>query len=389
MDAAAGAGENVFRISFTASVADVDGNVESCEWFFDDGIRRLASPGTPGQDHVYERGGARWAKLVACDNRGAVAEARVDFVLNEAPIAAISPRIASGPAPLEVTFSAQDSLDDGSVTAYEWQLDGKTDPRADGATASYAFSTPGIHTVTLHVTDDRGIRSAPADAHVRALGAAASVPDVVSILAPSECETVTWTSAQGLRFEHVNVGRFPDPHLYWETHDDSPNVTRSGVFNDPPDRASAREYCGSSVQTGSLTVFYDIRFPGSYAGLFVWLNRDAADLLYVQAHPDEYTLNAQLKGTPRVAKLELKLPGVGWFYAYAKLVEGTGGWVDWSVPLGDMTYLKPWSATERMEFVLTLENRSSLNEEELAGTLSIGKVFLSRTAGGRASGPSG
>jgi PKD repeat protein len=57
-----------------------------------------------------------------------------------------------------VTFDAANATDpDGSVAAYEWDVDGDETPEATGETATHAFGSAGDHPVTLTVTDDAGL----------------------------------------------------------------------------------------------------------------------------------------------------------------------------------------------------------------------------------------
>ncbi|WP_321496075.1 PKD domain-containing protein [uncultured Desulfobacter sp.] len=54
-----------------------------------------------------------------------------------------------------IAFDASPSLDDdGEILSYEWDFDGDGTADATGLLASYSFSSPGTHTVTLTVKDD-------------------------------------------------------------------------------------------------------------------------------------------------------------------------------------------------------------------------------------------
>ena len=71
------------------------------------------------------------------------------------PVASIFSNSSSGIAPLTVNFDGSGSYDpDGEIVSYDWDFgDGTTD---SGETVSHTFSDPGMHTVTLTVTDDQG-----------------------------------------------------------------------------------------------------------------------------------------------------------------------------------------------------------------------------------------
>jgi PKD repeat protein len=77
-------------------------------------------------------------------------------VQNQPPLAAFSASPLQGPAPLAVAFDASASADpDGAIAAYGWALgDGAT--TASGVTVTHTYQDPGVYTVRLTVTDDRG-----------------------------------------------------------------------------------------------------------------------------------------------------------------------------------------------------------------------------------------
>ena len=77
---------------------------------------------------------------------------------NQAPVAAFSYAPAPAVAAEPVTFTAEATDPDGSVTAWSWDLgDGTT---ASGPVVTHTYRTTGEQRVTLTVTDDDGERSA-------------------------------------------------------------------------------------------------------------------------------------------------------------------------------------------------------------------------------------
>lgn len=77
---------------------------------------------------------------------------------NSSPVAAFTRDPWSGNAPLMVSFNASGSYDsDGSIVSYEWDF--KDGHFGTGATTTHAFSTAGIYSVKLTVTDNEGARN--------------------------------------------------------------------------------------------------------------------------------------------------------------------------------------------------------------------------------------
>ncbi len=73
------------------------------------------------------------------------------------PSAAIAAAPLSGVAPLTVSFSSSGSSDpDGAIVAYEWTF-GDGSAAAMGTAASHLYSTAGVYTATLKVTDNSGL----------------------------------------------------------------------------------------------------------------------------------------------------------------------------------------------------------------------------------------
>jgi hypothetical protein len=62
--------------------------------------------------------------------------------------------------PHEVTFDASDSSDpEGQLVAYEWDFDGDGEIDATGETVQHTFDAPGLHEVTVTVTDSQTLRA--------------------------------------------------------------------------------------------------------------------------------------------------------------------------------------------------------------------------------------
>ncbi|MCC5841199.1 MAG: PKD domain-containing protein [Opitutales bacterium] len=74
--------------------------------------------------------------------------------LSAPPVASFTATPTSGGLPLSVAFNAAASSSPAGIASYAWDFgDGTT---ATGATASHTYTTPGIHKVSLRVTDNAG-----------------------------------------------------------------------------------------------------------------------------------------------------------------------------------------------------------------------------------------
>ncbi len=162
-------------VAFDGSTsADPDGTVASYAWTFGDGsTSTLAKP-----THVYAAAGSYTVTLTVTDNLG-LASAPVSHVVtvtaaNQAPVAAFT----SVPTNLSVAFDGSTSADpDGTVASYAWTFgDGSTSTLAK---PTHVYAAAGSYTVTLTVTDNQGLASAPVS-HVVTVTAPANQPPVAA-----------------------------------------------------------------------------------------------------------------------------------------------------------------------------------------------------------------
>ena len=138
-------------VAFSSSASvDSDGTITSYSWAFGDGgTSTSANP-----SHTYANPGSYTATLTVTDDDGATHSASVvvTVTLNNAPTAGINASPASGPAPLNVSFSST-STDDGTIVSYAWTFgDGGT---STSANPSHTYAA-GSYTASLTVTDDGG-----------------------------------------------------------------------------------------------------------------------------------------------------------------------------------------------------------------------------------------
>ncbi len=80
--------------------------------------------------------------------------------LAQAPLAVFIATPTTGEAPLTVSFDASGSSDpDGTISQYEWDFNNDGTVDATGVTVTHTFSTAGLYTVVLTVTDSTGLKS--------------------------------------------------------------------------------------------------------------------------------------------------------------------------------------------------------------------------------------
>jgi WD40 repeat protein/uncharacterized caspase-like protein len=173
-------------VSYNGSTSsDPDGTISSFKWDFGDGAATWGESVT----HVFTRSGTYTVTLTVTDNDGAS-----DFTskpinvpdVNTPPEARFTfsppnPDTSSG-----VSFNGSTSSDsDGTIRTFKWNFgDGSSD---DGKYVTHRFSSPGMYTMTLTVTDD-DVESA-------------STSETITIRKPNvlPVASFTWSRSEGTR----------------------------------------------------------------------------------------------------------------------------------------------------------------------------------------------
>ena len=186
--------ENLSTYTYTAIVMpdvfkDSDGSIVSYSWVFPDGVNldggvtmrddefTLTTSNNPNPMPSWDTPGIKSAELTVTDDDGSSAYAVLSIsVLNQIPVAdfivktttsgtsIIDFRVEDGQVETPYTFDGRTSFDpdgtvgDSSDLTYNWSF---SDDESFGASpqVTHSFSLPGVHTVTLIVTDEAGAQS--------------------------------------------------------------------------------------------------------------------------------------------------------------------------------------------------------------------------------------
>lgn len=141
------------QVTFEADASDPDGTIESYEWRVDG---KLVSTSRT-VNHSFASAGSHDVSLEVTDNNGATDVANVTVNVtkgNLPPVVTVesTPEVPTTGA--RVRFATEASDPDGSVSSFEWTVDGAS--AGSGPNLTHTFDSPGRHEVTVTVTDDGG-----------------------------------------------------------------------------------------------------------------------------------------------------------------------------------------------------------------------------------------
>jgi glucose/arabinose dehydrogenase/PKD repeat protein len=198
--------------TFTATADDgvrvyLDGTLVIDQWKDQSATTYTASRTVTAGNHelkveYYENGG------------DAVARFSVTAAANGAPTAVATATPTTGSAPLTVAFDGRGSSDpDGDTLSYAWDLDGNgTYNDASTATASYTYTTDGVRTASLRVTDSKG--ASDTDSVTISVG---NAPPTATINTPAA--GTTWKVGDTISFSgsatDLQDGSLPASRLSW------------------------------------------------------------------------------------------------------------------------------------------------------------------------------
>jgi flagellar hook assembly protein FlgD len=262
------------QVSLLGAATDPDGTIVRYEWDVDgDGVFEFTSATTGNTTHTYAEPGAFHAVFRVTDSEGLTATAPATATAvrpgpTGSPTATIT--VPSAPrtivAPLTVAFNGTGSDADGSIVRYEWDFngDGVYDyTSATTASTSFLYTSPGIFTAALRVTDDSGLTGIDTVDITANIAATLSLPE--NTCRPQQGGTVTIRttlggstrvnlilkdrSGQTIRTLISGVERIPGTYLdTWDCRDGAGDVVREGVYY-----AVLQYLAGGAIRSVDLT----------------------------------------------------------------------------------------------------------------------------------------
>ncbi len=177
-------------VIFTATASDPDGSISTYDWKWGDGTPDGSGPTAT---HVFTAEGVHSVGLYVTDSAGRTAAVGHGITVgDELPTVAYTPSSFTPPAGQTVTFTANASDPDGSISTYDWRW-GDGTPDGSGPTATHVFTVEGVHSVGLYVTDSAG-RTAAVGHGITVGDELPSVAYTPSTFKPTVGQTVTFTA---------------------------------------------------------------------------------------------------------------------------------------------------------------------------------------------------
>jgi PKD repeat protein len=137
-------------VAFTSTSTDPDGTIDSYAWDFgDNNTSTLANP-----VHAYATGGIYTVTLTVTDNDNATDTTTKQVTVTAPPTPNEPPTadFTSVATDLSVAFTSASTDPDGTIDSYAWDFG--DDNTSTLANPVHAYTTGGIYTVTLTVTDN-------------------------------------------------------------------------------------------------------------------------------------------------------------------------------------------------------------------------------------------
>ncbi|HAD14862.1 MAG TPA: hypothetical protein DCF33_20735 [Saprospirales bacterium] len=134
----------------SVNFSNTSSGATSYAWDFGDGT---GSSAIQNPTYSYNQPGTYVVTLTATNDCGTATATQTVVIEGSAPTAAISANQQSGCVPLTVQFTDQSA---GNPTAWSWTFPGGTPGTSNAQNPVVEYSTPGVHDVTLQVTNAFG-----------------------------------------------------------------------------------------------------------------------------------------------------------------------------------------------------------------------------------------
>ena len=195
-------------VSLFGSATDIDGTIVRYEWDFEgDGTFDFTSTTTGNTTHTYAEAGTFGAVFRVTDNDGMTATAvATATAVRVGPPGSPTATITAPGAPLTVTaprlvsFTGTGTDPGGSIVKFEWDFNGDgvydfTSPTT--ASTSFQYTSPGIFTAALRVTDDSGLTGIDTVDITVNIAATLTITDADSTCRPEQGGTVAIRTTLG------------------------------------------------------------------------------------------------------------------------------------------------------------------------------------------------
>ncbi|MUH35438.1 PKD domain-containing protein [Zobellia amurskyensis] len=142
------------EVSFNGNSSTDDNGIAKYSWDFKDG----SSSNEINPAHTFEEEGNYAVELIVEDENGLthkdVITITVESTADQFPVAKANASKTSGTIPLQIDFTAANSVDDNGITKYVWDF--KDGNSSDKEAVSHTFKSAGDYVVELTVTDSKG-----------------------------------------------------------------------------------------------------------------------------------------------------------------------------------------------------------------------------------------
>ena len=146
-------------VSFNASASsDPSGTITNYDWSFGDGSSD-PNETTPTDTHTYATRGNYTVQLTVTNDADQTSTTTQTVTVDDPPTASVTPSatISTPASPVSFTSTAASPDAGGSISTYNWSFGDNTS--ASVQNPSHTYTSPGVYTVTLTVTDDLGVSS--------------------------------------------------------------------------------------------------------------------------------------------------------------------------------------------------------------------------------------